>query len=82
MSKGFPLIHIIYEIVRERGSIDDLELFEVLSSKLQGVSLSEIEKALLKLEVMGKIVTSSKGKKGGLLIELAEDRKYIMPDEE
>ncbi len=82
MSKGSPLIHIIYEIVRERGSIDDLELFEVLSSKLQGVSLSEIEKALLKLEVMGKIVTSSKGKKGGLLIELAEDRKYIMPDEE
>ncbi|MCC6028805.1 MAG: hypothetical protein LM591_01500 [Candidatus Korarchaeum sp.] len=82
MAKNFPLIYIIYEIVKERGSIDDLELFEILSSKLQRVSLSEIEKALLKLEVMGKIVTSSKGKKGGLLIELAGERKYITPDEE
>lgn len=82
MPKNLPLTHLIYEIVKERTQIDDRELYEILSSKVQDISLSEIEKALLKLEIMGKIVTSSSGKKGGLLIELAVERKYVTPDEE
>lgn len=82
MSKNIPLIHLIYEIVKEKGQISDQELYETLSSKVQGISISEVEKALMKLEVMGKIVASSSGKKGGLLIELATERKYLTPDEE
>ncbi|MEM0017735.1 MAG: hypothetical protein QXJ48_04325 [Candidatus Korarchaeum sp.] len=82
MPKNLPLTHLIYEILKERTQIDDQELYEILSSKVQDISLSEVEKALLKLEVMGKIVASSSGKKGGLLIEIAAERKYMTPDEE
>ncbi|MCS7102429.1 MAG: hypothetical protein NZ992_00930 [Candidatus Korarchaeum sp.] len=82
MPKNLPLTHLIYEILKERTQIDDQELYEILSSKVQDISLSDVEKALLKLEVMGKIIASSSGKKGGLLIELAAERKYVTPDEE
>lgn len=82
MSKDLPLTHLIYEIVKEKGQIDDQELYEMISSKVRGISLSEVEKALLKLEVMGKIAVSSSGKKGGLLIEIATERRYVAPDEE
>ncbi len=82
MSKPLPLVTVIYDIVRSRGVINDRELYDLVSSKLPGVSFSQIEEALLKLEVMGKIITSSSGKKGELLIEVSEERKYLTPDEE
>ncbi|RDD54164.1 MAG: hypothetical protein BA066_00970 [Candidatus Korarchaeota archaeon NZ13-K] len=69
-------------MLKERKQMDDQELYEELSSKVQDLSLSEMEKALMKLEVMGKIVTSSSGRKGGLLIELVTERRYVTPDEE
>jgi len=80
--RNLPLTHLIYEVLKERKQMDDQELYEELSSKVQDLSLSEMEKALMKLEVMGKIVTSSSGRKGGLLIELVTERRYVTPDEE
>lgn len=82
MPRNLPLTHLIYEVLKERKQMDDQELYEELSSKVQDLSLSEMEKALMKLEVMGKIVTSSSGRKGGLLIELVTERRYVTPDEE
>ncbi len=82
MSKNTPLLNAIYDIVRSKKAISDRDLYELISSKIPGVSLSQIEEALLKLEVLGKVVASSSGKKGELLIEIAEDRRYLTPDEE
>ncbi len=77
-----PLITVIYDIVKSKGAIKDRELYDLVSSSIPGVSFSQIEEALLKLEVMGKIVASSSGKKGELLIEISGERRYLAPDEE
>ncbi len=82
MAKSLPLITVVYEIVKSKRTINDRELYDLVSSNLPGVSFSQIEEALLKLEVMGKIVTSSGGKKGELLIEISGERRYLAPDEE
>ncbi len=82
MAKVLPLITVIYDIVKNKGTINDRELYDLVSSKIPGVSFSQIEEALLKLEVMGKIVASSSGKKGELLIEISGERRYLAPDEE
>ncbi len=82
MSRNLPLLTVIYDVVRSKRVINDRDLYELVSSKIPGVSLSQIEEALLKLEVMGKVVTSASGKKGELLIEIAGERRYLTPDEE
>ncbi len=82
MAKSLPIITVVYDVVRSKKVINDRELYELVSSKIPGVSLSQVEEALLKLEVMGKVVTSASGKKGELLVELAGERRYLTPDEE
>jgi len=82
MPNNTPLLNAIYDIVRSKKAISDRDLYELISSKIPGVSLPQIEEALLKLEVLGKVVASSSGKKGELLIEIAEGRRYLTPDEE
>ncbi|MDK2384399.1 MAG: hypothetical protein QI199_06290 [Candidatus Korarchaeota archaeon] len=82
MSRNLPLLTVVYDVVRSKKVINDRDLYELVSSKIPGVSLSQIEEALLKLEVMGKVVTSASGKKGELLIEIAGERRYLTPDEE
>ncbi|MDK2371917.1 MAG: hypothetical protein QI197_00805 [Candidatus Korarchaeota archaeon] len=82
MSRNLPLLTVVYDVVRSKKVINDRDLYELVSSKIPGISLSQIEEALLKLEVMGKVVTSASGKKGELLIEIAGERRYLTPDEE
>ncbi len=82
MSRNLPLLTVVYDVVRSKKVINDRDLYELVSSKIPGVSLSQIEEALLKLEVMGKVVTSASGKKGELIIEIAGERRYLTPDEE
>ncbi len=82
MSRNLPLITVVYDVVRSKKVINDRDLYELVSTKIPGVSLSQIEEALLKLEVMGKVVTSASGKKGELLIEISGERRYLTPDEE
>ncbi len=82
MSRTLPLLTVVYDVVRSKKVINDRDLYELVSSKIPGVSLSQIEEALLKLEVMGKVTTSASGKKGELLIEIAGERRYLTPDEE
>lgn len=75
---------VIYDILRKKKVMIDRDLYDLVSSKIPGVSFSQVEEALLKLEVMGKISTSSSGKKGELLVELvgSGERRYLTPDEE
>lgn len=82
MSRNLPIITVVYDIVKSKKVIADRDLYELVSSKIPGVSFSQIEEALLKLEVMGKVATSSSSKKGEFLVEVAEERKYLAPDEE
>ena len=82
MAVRLPVVTVVLDIVRKKGSISDRELYDLVSSKIPGVSFSQIEEALLKLEVMGKVISSASGKKGELLIEYAEGRRYLTPDEE
>ncbi len=82
MSRNLPLLTVVYDVVRSKRVINDRDLYELVSSRIPGVSLSQIEEALLKLEVMGKVITSASGKKGELLIEISGERRYLTPDEE
>ncbi len=82
MSKNYPLLYAVYEVLRKKSPITDRELIDEVTSIYPGASLSQVEEALLKLEVLGKIVVTHTGKKRDLRIELAEGRAFLSPDEE
>ena len=71
------------EIKKRRGTVTDRELYESLRSKIPTLSLSQLERTLMRLEVAGLIRVSSGGKGGTLVIEAAEgEHAYLTPDEE
>jgi len=54
-----------------------------LRSKIPTLSLSQLERTLMRLEVAGLIRVSSGGKGGTLVIEAIEgEHAYLAPDEE
>ncbi len=75
---------MVYEEVKKRrGTVTDRELYEALRSKDPTLSLDQLERALMRLEVAGVIRVSSGGKGGTLVIEVAEgEHAYLTPDEE
>ncbi|RLG47905.1 MAG: hypothetical protein DRO06_02170 [Thermoproteota archaeon] len=77
-----PLTHIIYQEIRRRGSMTERELFESLRAMHLDVTISEMEKALMKMEIAGLIRVTGRGGRGGFVIELAQARRYLPPDEE
>jgi len=79
-----PLTHVVFEEIRKRrGTVTDRELYETLRSKDPTLSLDQLERALMRLEVAGVIRVSSGGKGGTLVIEAAEgEHAYLTPDEE
>ncbi|MBS7640192.1 MAG: hypothetical protein QXJ19_01205 [Candidatus Bathyarchaeia archaeon] len=71
--KAQPLHLAILDILERKGSITDVELLEALksSSGYKDVSLNELNKALMRMEITGLILVSSLAR-GRRLIQLAK----------
>jgi len=63
--KPHPTYYIILEVLRKKGAMTDTELFEYLAEECKDVGFNEFNQLLLKLEIAGKIRTTSlaRGKK-------------------
>jgi len=70
--KVHPLHVVIVEILEKKGSMADDELFEALKSIYKDIEFNDLNKALMKMEIAGKIVVSTLMKKKRL-VELKKD---------
>jgi len=62
--KAYPNYFVLLEILKKKTAITDTELFEALKAEGVDVSINELNKLLMKLEISGKIqVTSSSRRK-------------------
>jgi hypothetical protein len=63
--KTQPVYHALLEILRKKGAMIDAELFEYLSEEFKDIGYKDFNKALMMLEIGGKIRTTSlvRGKK-------------------
>lgn len=69
-----PLDLIILDLVRKReGSVRDDELLEMLRTMINDISLGELNRALMRLELRGKVNVSAQKK--GKVITLAKVRE-------
>lgn len=68
--KPLPLALLILETLERKGTLTDMELFEILHGENENLGFSTLNKTLLSLEIQGKIRVSflSKGKR---TVELA-----------
>ena len=69
--KPLPLSILIWETLQRKGTLTDAELFQILHEEDENLGFSELNKALLVLEIRGKIRVSflSKGKRTIELIQ-------------
>lgn len=65
---------IILDLVRKRdGAVKDDELLEMLKTMIKDISMSELNRVLMKLELRGKVNVSSQKK--GKVITMAKVRE-------
>ncbi|MCW4035444.1 MAG: hypothetical protein NWF03_08790 [Candidatus Bathyarchaeota archaeon] len=69
--KPHPLITQIQEFLERKGPMTDTDLFDLLKGTHEGVGFSEFNKALLKMEIEGRIFVSARTK-GKRRVELTE----------
>jgi len=62
-----PIYATVIEILREKGSMTDEDLFEALRSFYKEVGMADLTKTLMKMEVTGLITVSS----------LTKDRRLV-----
>lgn len=69
-----PLDLIILDLVRKRdGAVKDNELLEMLRTMIKEISMTDLNKALMRLELRGKVNVSTQKK--GKVITLAKVRE-------
>jgi Ca2+-binding EF-hand superfamily protein len=62
--KAYPSYFVLLDILKNKGAITDTELFEALKEEGVDLSIMELNKLLMSLEISGKIqVTSSARRK-------------------
>lgn len=64
-----PLHMVIIEILEKKGSLTDAELLEALKSVYKDLSINELNKILMRMEITGLISVSSLTK-GRRLVQL------------
>ncbi|MCD6464770.1 hypothetical protein J7L27_00150 [Candidatus Bathyarchaeota archaeon] len=64
-----PLHMAIAEILKKKGSLTDVDLLEALKSIYKDLSLNELNKTLMSMEIAGLITVSSMSK-GKRLVQL------------
>jgi transcription initiation factor IIE alpha subunit len=66
-----PLNMVIVEILERKGSFTDVELLEALKSIYKDLSINELNKTLMRMEITGLISVSSLTK-GRRLVQLTK----------
>jgi Fe2+ or Zn2+ uptake regulation protein len=63
--KPHPLYTAIVEVLERKGPLNDAELFDLVKQDYEEIGFADLNKALLKLEVEGRIYVSTltKGKR-------------------
>jgi hypothetical protein len=63
--KPHPLYTEIIELLERKGPMTDLDLYDSVRGSYEGIGYSDLNKALMKLEIEGKIYVSTltKGKR-------------------
>jgi len=63
--KPHPLYTAIVEVLERKGPLNDAELFDLIKQDYEEIGFGDLNKALLKLEVEGRIYVSTlmKGKR-------------------
>ncbi len=71
--KTRPDYYVILEILRKKGDMTDDDLYSALKSELEDLGFKDFNDLLLKLEISGKIRTSSLAR-GKRRIELVQQQ--------
>ncbi len=63
--KTHPVHYVLLEILKKKGSMTNVELFNALTEELKDLGLKDLNELLMRLEIGGKIRTTSmaRGKK-------------------
>jgi len=69
-----PLYTAIVEILERKGPLNDAELFDLVKQDYEEIGFADLNKALLKLEVEGRIHVSTLTK-GKRRVELKKQRE-------
>ena len=69
--KPHPLYTEMIELLKRKGPMTDLELYDLLKGSNEGIGYSDLNKALMRLEIEGKIYVSTLTK-GKRRVELTE----------
>ena len=57
--KAYPNYFVLLDILKNKGALTDTELFEALKKEGVDLSIMELNKLLMKLEISGKIQVTS-----------------------
>lgn len=68
--KTHPAYYLLLEILKKKGALADTDLFEVLVEEFEDLGFKDFNELLMRLEVSGKIRTSSMAR-GKRRVELA-----------
>ena len=72
--KPYPLYTMIMEILKRKGSLTDVELYDVLKESYDSLGFETVNKTLMRMEIEGKIYVSA-ATKGKRRVELAERKR-------
>jgi hypothetical protein len=72
--KPHPLYTTIVEILERKGPLTDVELYDLVKDRYEGIGFGNLNKTLMRMEIEGKIYVSAltKGKRRVELIERKE----------
>jgi Fe2+ or Zn2+ uptake regulation protein len=72
--KPHPLYTAMVEILEKKGPLTDVELYDLLKDSYEGIGFGNLNKALMKMEIEGRVYVSAltKGKRRVELIEKKE----------
>ena len=69
MWKPYPIYTVVADILKKKGSVTDEELLEAVRTFYKDVSVEDLNKVLMKMEIAG-LITVSNLMRGKRLIEL------------
>ena len=72
--KPHPLYTTIVEILERKGPLTDVELYDIVKERYEGIGFGNLNKTLMRMEIEGKIHVSAltKGKRRVELIKRKE----------
>jgi len=57
--KTHPVHYVLLEILKKKGAMADMELFEVLNEEFKDLGFKDFNELLMRLEISGRIRTAS-----------------------